>query len=109
MKNKDDHIGLKMKTFNFSRKLGSGAWSTVYEALDEKTRGPVACKNWLTLGKVIPKRLMDETPKLKELVQTEITVLQRCFNDNVIKYIDSFSNDKNVYIFTEFCNGGDME
>lgn len=52
---------------------------------------------------------MDETPKLKELVQTEITVLQRCFNDNVIKYIDSFSNDKNVYIFTEFCNGGDME
>jgi serine/threonine-protein kinase ULK/ATG1 len=42
-------------------------------------------------------------------VQTEITVLQRCYNDNVIKYIDSFSNDKNVYIFTEFCNGGDME
>jgi serine/threonine-protein kinase ULK/ATG1 len=63
----------------------------------------------LRLGKVIPKRLMDETPKLKELVQTEIAVLQRCFNDNVIKYIDSFGNDRNVYIFTEYCNGGDME
>jgi serine/threonine protein kinase len=63
----------------------------------------------LRIGKVIPKRLMDETPKLKELVQTEITVLQRCVNENVISYIDSFSNSKNVYIFMEFCNGGDME
>jgi hypothetical protein len=44
---KDDHIGLRMKTFNFSRKLGSGAWSTVYECFDEKTRGPVACTYWL--------------------------------------------------------------
>lgn len=61
------------------------------------------------LGKVIPKRLMDETPKLKELVQTEITVLQRCCSDNVIRYIDSFSSAKNVYILTEFCNGGDLE
>lgn len=52
---------------------------------------------------------MDETPKLKELVQTEITVLQRCCNDNVIHYIDSFSSSKNVYILTEFCNGGDLE
>jgi serine/threonine protein kinase len=52
---------------------------------------------------------MDETPKLKELVQTEITVLQRCCNDNVIRYIDSFSSSKNVYILTEFCNGGDLE
>ena len=52
---------------------------------------------------------MEETPKLTELVQTEIQVLKRCHSENVIKYIDSFSNDKNVYIFTEFCNGGDME
>jgi serine/threonine-protein kinase ULK/ATG1 len=52
---------------------------------------------------------MIETPKLKELVQTEITVLKRCKSENVIKYIDSFSSDKEVFIFTEFCGGGDME
>lgn len=52
---------------------------------------------------------MIETPKLKELVQTEITVLKKCKSENVIKYIDSFSSDKEVFIFTEFCNGGDME
>ena len=61
------------------------------------------------LGKVIAKKLMIETPKLKELVQTEITVLKKCKSENVIKYIDSFSSDKEVFIFTEFCNGGDME
>ncbi len=52
---------------------------------------------------------MEETPKLKELVQTEIQVLKRCRSDNVIRFIDSMNTDKNVYIFTEFCNGGDME
>lgn len=52
---------------------------------------------------------MIDTPKLKELVKTEITVLKRCNNENVIKLIDSFETDKNVYILMEFCNGGDME
>jgi hypothetical protein len=59
MKQKDDHVGLKMKTYNFTRKLGSGAWSTVYEVFDEKTRGPAACTFSINLGKVIPKKLMD--------------------------------------------------
>ena len=62
-----------------------------------------------TSGKVLKKSLMDQTPKLKELVQTEITVLRRCMNDNVIRFVDTFSNNQNVYILTEFCNGGDME
>ena len=37
---------------------------------------------------------MIETPKLKELVQTEIMVLKKCQSDNVIRYIDSFSTSK---------------
>lgn len=61
------------------------------------------------LGKVIAKKLMIETPKLKELVQTEITVLKKVQSDNVIRYIDSFSTSKEVFIFTEYCNGKDME
>lgn len=36
-------------------------------------------------------------------------MLRRCNNENVIKLIDSFETDKNVYIIMEFCNGGDME
>lgn len=40
---KDEHIGLRLKTYNFIRKLGEGAWAIVYEAFDERTRLPVAC------------------------------------------------------------------
>jgi hypothetical protein len=43
MQKKDEHIGLKLKSYTFSRKLGSGAWAIVYEAFDEKTRSSVAC------------------------------------------------------------------
>ena len=52
---------------------------------------------------------MVETPKLKELVASEIQVLKKVKNENVIRYIDSFSTEKEVYIFTEYCNGKDME
>ncbi len=44
MKNRDDLVGMRMKTYNFIRKIGSGAWSTVYEVFDEKTRGQAACR-----------------------------------------------------------------
>ena len=109
MKQKDEHIGQRIKSYNFIKKLGEGAWAIVYEVFDEKTRSRVACIWCCYLGKVIKKQTMEETPKLRELVATEITVLQRCLNDNVIAYVDSFSNSKNVYIMMEYCNGGDME
>lgn len=46
-----------MKSFNFLRVLGEGAWAIVYEAFDEKTQTNVAVK-------AIPKILMKQTPKL---------------------------------------------
>lgn len=61
--------GVKFKTFNFLKVLGQGAWATVYEAVDERDDSQIAIK-------VIPKQLMIETPKLEELVQTEIRVLK---------------------------------
>jgi serine/threonine protein kinase len=61
------------------------------------------------LGKVTPKSKLQSMPKLYELIQTEIIVLKKCKNSNVISYVDSFSSPTNVYILMEFCNGGDME
>jgi len=61
--------GAKLKTFNFLKTLGEGAWAKVYEAIDERDNSQVAIK-------VIPKKLMVDTPKLEELVQTEIKVLR---------------------------------
>lgn len=41
---KDDHVGLKLRSYTFTRKLGAGAWATVYEVFDDKTHTSVACK-----------------------------------------------------------------
>jgi serine/threonine protein kinase len=38
--------------------LGKGAWAIVYEAIDERDDSQVAIK-------VIPKKLMTDTPKLE--------------------------------------------
>ena len=52
---------------------------------------------------------MVETPKLKELVSTEIRVLQQCKNENVVRYVDAFCTEKTQFIAMEYCNGGDLE
>ena len=52
-----------MKSFSFMRKLGEGAWAVVYQAFDQNTNSTVAVK-------AIPRKLMVDTPKLKELVTT---------------------------------------
>lgn len=59
--------------------------------------------------KIIPQKLLTQTPKLEELVKTEIQVLKSCSNENVIRFVDTFRNGTNLFIVTEFCNGGDLE
>lgn len=95
-------VGQRMKSFNFIKQLGSGAWAVVYECYDERNNSTVAIK-------AIPRILMKQTPKLEELVKTEINVLKECHNENVIRYVDSFSNEKTQFIAMEYCNGGDLE
>lgn len=41
---KGDHVGLKLKSYTFIRMIGAGAWGTVYEVYDDKTRKTAACK-----------------------------------------------------------------
>lgn len=40
----DDHLGQRIHEWNFTRKLGEGAWAKVYEVVSEKTRNNAACK-----------------------------------------------------------------
>lgn len=48
----DDHVGQRLKTYTFSRKLGEGAWARVYEVYDEKTRSQVACTQFVTQARL---------------------------------------------------------
>ena len=60
---KQNLVGQHMKSYTFIRMIGEGAWATVYEAIDDRDMNTVAVK-------VIPQKLMRETPKLEELVKT---------------------------------------
>lgn len=63
------------------------------DSIDDRDKSTVAVK-------VIPESLMKQTPKLEELVKTEIKVLKTCRNDNVIRFVDNYRTDSNVFIFT---------
>lgn len=67
------HIGLRLRSYNFIKLLGEGAWGKVYEVYDSRTDSRCACK-------VIPKHHFIKTPKLKELVSSEIIVLKNVKN-----------------------------
>ncbi len=90
---KKNYVGQHFKNYTFIRILGQGAWASVYEAIDDRDKSTVAVK-------VIPESLMKQTPKLEELVKTEIKVLKTCRNDNVIRFVDNYRTDSNVFIFT---------
>ena len=76
----DPHLGCKIQSYTFTKLLGKGAFGAVYEAYNDRTRSSVACKITHYAGKIMPKSKLDETPKLAELVQTEIAVLKQCRN-----------------------------
>lgn len=100
---RENMVGQHIKDYTLIRIVGEGAWATVYEAVSDK--GDLET----VAVKVIAQKLMRDTPKLEELVKTEIKVLKGCKNDNVIRFVDSFRTDNYVFIITEFCNGGDLE
>lgn len=50
-----------------------------------------------------------ETPKLKELFQSEITILKKVHNENVVAFVDYFENSDSCLLVQEFCDSGDLE
>jgi len=42
------------------------------------------------------------------LLQNEISALKKLKNQNILQLCDILQTKNNVYIFTEFCNGGDL-
>lgn len=62
----------------------------------------------INTGKLIPREKFQDEPKLKELVQNEIAVLKKCHNVNVVGYVATIIHNDDVFIFMEYCNGGDF-
>jgi serine/threonine-protein kinase ULK/ATG1 len=95
-------IGHQIRHFTLTSQIGEGAFAVVFQAVNTITAEMVAAK-------LIKQSHLKKSPKLQQLVRTEISVLKQCKNENVISYIDSFDTSQYLVIITEYCNGGDLE
>ena len=102
-----------MKTvgdFTIMEKIGSGQFGTVYRCkVNKKCHAKtkqrlrpdreIACKKF-------EHAKLDE--RLYEFIHREVTIMKNINHSNILRYIDAFQTKKSIYIFFEYCNGGDL-
>ncbi len=94
-------VGSKLSDFNKIKKLGSGHFGSVYLVSSKKTKLLYAMKEILAD--------QYKSDRQRELVEREIKILENLRHPNVITYFNSFTENNNFYIITEYINGGSLE
>lgn len=88
------------------KRIGSGAYSTVYKGYNVGTGELVAIKV------VDLYHLTSREPHKKENLKTrlkiEIKIAQSTDHPNLVKMFDVFEEEERVYLIFEFCGGGDL-
>ncbi|KAM9325058.1 STE20-like serine/threonine-protein kinase [Gastrophryne carolinensis] len=78
--------------------LGDGAFGKVYKAQNKET-------GILAAAKVIDTKSEDEL----EDYMVEIDILASCDHPNIVKLLDAFYYENNLWILIEFCAGGALD
>jgi serine/threonine protein kinase len=78
--------------FNFKQLLGQGSYASVYKGKIIETGEEVAVK-------VIDKRLFVNSYNLKN-IQSEIDIMKKVFDNNIVKLHDVYQTSNNMYIIT---------
>ncbi|XP_069773714.1 STE20-like serine/threonine-protein kinase isoform X2 [Narcine bancroftii] len=78
--------------------LGDGAFGKVFKALNKETGAAAAAKVISCLNE---EELED--------YMVEINILGSCDHPNIVKLLDAFYFDNNLWIQTEFCTGGAVD
>ena len=80
--------------------IGKGSYATVY-------LGRRMTDNLPTAIKVIDKKIFANTYNIRS-IQSEIEIMKRVEHDNIVKLLDVYQTNNNMYIVTEFCQEGDL-
>jgi len=92
-----------IENYSLQNELGRGMYSTVYKAINIKTKQEVAIK-------MVKADKFKQYPKLEEGTYNEINILSNLENcPYIIKYFDMLKTVNNFYFVYEFCNGGTLE
>jgi len=83
-----------LKSYKIKNKIGEGGVGCVFLAKFIKTKEKVAIKE------------MKITEKNLKALTTEISIMKTCDHPNIIKYFDSFLDDKNLIVVMEYMKGG---
>ena len=95
------NVGNQLSDFNIQRKLGQGHFGSVYLVQSKLTKKVYAMKE------IKSERYKNEEQKLE--IQKEIKLLENLDHPHVITYFASFTENNNVYIITEYINGGSLK
>lgn len=82
-------------------RIGDGFSSTVYIGTDDHSSEKVAIK-------VIDLKFLHDENK-KKLLANELECIRKIGHAHLLQYIDTYETTNNVYIITEYCEGGDMD
>ncbi|GMM28885.1 serine/threonine protein kinase [Martiniozyma asiatica (nom. inval.)] len=88
-----------IERYNIGQRLGEGAFSIVYEAVDKISGEKVAIK-------VIKKYELDE--KQRRNVLKEVNLMSQLNHPNIVKLIDFVENEQYYYIIQEVVQGGEI-
>ncbi len=92
-----------IENYSLQNEIGRGMYSTVFRAINIKTKQEVAIKQ-------VKSEKFKQYPKLEEGTYNEINILTNLEGcPHIIKYFDMLKTVNNFYFVYEFCNGGTLE
>ena len=77
-------------------KIGQGAFGKAYKATSKERRGLF----------IVKEISLDKTEI--ESAKNEIKILKEIHHDNVVKYVEDFTEPGQILIVMEYCEGGDL-
>lgn len=90
-------------SIDLSNLLGQGSFARVYKAYDMRDRNIEAAVKMISAVKL--QKSKDDM----NLFMREIEVLRQIKGEHIAQLLDVKTTVNNLYIFTEFCNGGTLK
>ncbi|CAG9320382.1 unnamed protein product [Blepharisma stoltei] len=92
--------GLLRDIYKIGNKIGEGAFSSVRRIKHRETLEKRAVKT------VHKKKLRNESER--QMIFNEVSILSKLDHPNILKIYEFYQDEKNYYIITEFCSGGEL-
>jgi len=101
MNNGKDLKSIQGYTFLDEPPLGKGSFGTVYSIINNST-------NYPCVAKAISKKFISDRG-LAEQMRNEMTIHKKLKHKNIVKYLDQFSTNTEIFIILEKCNSETLE